>query len=968
MRVNVLGPLVVETGGRSVTVAGAKQQALVALLALDAGRGVTAERLIDDLWGDGGPADVANALHHQVSRLRRTLGPARILHRGPAYELVVVPDDVDALRFERLLGEGRAHLRAGNAAEAAAVLRAAEALWRGAPLAGIDADRARAEAARFDRLHVGLLEDRLAADLRLGRYDEVAVEAASLAAAHPERERLWTHLIEADYRAGRQAAALAAARRARAALAEGHGLDPGPELRELEAAILRQDPALEPPGPAGPIATRPATAGPPAGNVPVPLTSYVGRDGQPEAVRTQLGGCRLLTLTGPGGCGKTRLALEAARTASTDFPDGTWVVELASVADPAAVADAVSAVLSAGRAGRVSAAADVGPATAGAGLVEYLRDRRALLLLDNCEHLLPGLAAWVDVLLAAAAGVHVLATSREPLGIPGEAQWPVPPLGLPPAGTDDPLVLAGADAVALFTDRAHRAGGLEAIEDALPVVAEICRRLDGLPLAIELAAARTKALPVGYIAGELGDRFGLLISTSRTVPERQRTLRAAVDWSYALLGTDERALFEAMSVFEGGASLEAVLAVADHLAPPHRVRDLVAGLVDKSLVIARADDGAGPRYELLETLRDYGRERLAESGGLEAARAAHRCWVRAFVDEAEAGLLSRDHRIWHRRLEREYGNVRAAVTTAIAAGAWADALGVAGALWWFWASTDRHAEARAWLGTALAGPGAVEPAIRFRALTTFCYLAGQLHDVDVAIAAGEEALAGALAAGDGKDFATAWARQSLGLTLEVAGRHEEAAAMLGEARILLAADGQDWRVAGNELVTAVRGLAVGDLDLVDASSRAALARAEAIGYDPFVSWAQLMRATVAECRGDVPAARTSAAAAVAAAHDVDTPHHLSLARAQASRIALLDGDLRAAVADARGAVEAAEVGGSSWLAALGRARLAAALRASGDGPGAEEQRRRVRSWAADPARGHAPHLFVVLGGDPATQI
>ncbi|MBM2623784.1 winged helix-turn-helix domain-containing protein [Actinoplanes sp. LDG1-06] len=909
MRIALLGSPAVTAGERRLRIAGEKQHALLALLALNAGRVVPADRLIDGLWGDGGPQDRPNALQHQVSRLRALLGGDRVVRRDPGYRLDVPPDDVDVHRFERLAREGRAALRAGDPREAADCLRAGLALWRGAALAGLPSHPwVQAEAARLDRLRLDVIEDRVDADLALGAYDELAGELETLVAEHPYRERLWGQLMLAQHRRGRQTEALETFQRARRVLAGDYGLDPGPELQRIQADVL---------------APAPARAG---GNLPAPLTSLVGRHHEVMELGKRLHDARLLTLTGPPGVGKTRLAVEVAGLASGEFPGGAWLVELAPLTDPAAVTPAVAAAL--------AVRAPDGD------LVAHLRDRQALLLLDNCEHLLPGLAALVAQLLAACPRLQVLATSREPLGLTGEAQWPVPPLTLPEAGAREPGELLGSEAVRLFEERA--AGALPSFTvtaDNARAIGEVCRRLDGLPLAIELAAARVRALPVTHIAAGLDDRFRLLVA-------HRRTLRATLDWSYDLLDARERAAFPALSVFAGGFSLEAAEAVGAG-------RDEVTGLVDKSLLTAGTDPDGQPRFGMLETIRAYGRKHRSDGG---AAARAHRGFFVRFAEAAEAGLRHADYRGWHRRVTAEYENLRTAFDGALADGDTGSTLRLAASLWLFWGAADRHAEGCAWLEAALAVAPEPGPA----AWVTLSYLAGQRHDVERAVDAGERALALALAAGD--EWETARARQTLALVLGAAGRPERAATLLAEARVTILATGDDFWAASSDLIAATGAVRAGRLDEAGRLGHDILARARRCVYEPFECWARLLLAAAARQR---VTAASELREALRVARRLELPHYVAFVRTELGRLAVLDGDLDRARSLLTDAVREAEAGDSRWQAALARCGLAEALLAGGDVEAAETLFGEVRAWAESPgARRTRATFFTALGGSP----
>ncbi|WP_329256036.1 winged helix-turn-helix domain-containing protein [Actinoallomurus sp. NBC_01490] len=681
MRVAMLGPLRVQDGdGRPVEVGGARLRLLLIRLALDPGRVVTADRLADDLWGDDAPADPAGALQTLVARLRRAFGDerARIVSHPAGYLLDVAPADVDAVAFERAAADGRAALEAGDHARAAELFRDGLDLWRGAPLAdAAGAGFALAPAARLEETRLTMVEDLLAADLS-GRAPTAIGEIEALARAHPLRERLHARLIHALRAADRRAEALEAYERIRRELADRLGVDPGPELREAHLAALREENRR---------------------GVPARATSFVGRETELARVRELLAAHRLVTITGFGGTGKTRLALEAADGAATPVR----LAELGSVADAARVVPAVTAAVGGGD--LFGAGADRTPLER---LGSMLAGHDLLLVLDNCEHVVDAAARLAEHLLAAAPGVTILATSREPLAIAGEALVPLAPLDV-----DGP-------AVALFADRARAVRPGFTADDA---VAGICRALDGIPLAIELAAARLRSLTLGQLTERIGDRFGLLERGSRTSVPRHRTLRAVVDWSWDLLGTAERAVLRRLSVFLGGATVEAVTEVC---APEGDPVDLLAGLVDKSLLIM-AETEQGVRYRMLETVREYAGERLDDSGEAERVREAHAAYFLALAETAEPRLRGPGQLTWLARLDAEQGNLDAALGHAIDRGERERALRLIAARTWAWLIRGRRREAGEWARAVLAAVGD-EPPPGHEAAYAMCVLMAPLDD------------------------------------------------------------------------------------------------------------------------------------------------------------------------------------------------------------------------------------------------
>ncbi|MFD9544472.1 BTAD domain-containing putative transcriptional regulator [Streptomyces sp. NPDC060022] len=668
--------------GTAVALGGARLRALLTVLALRPGRTVPATVLVDEVWDGDPPADAVGALQALVGRLRRALGRDAVGSVENGYRLAADPDAVDLHRFERLVGEGARALEDGDAAKAATVLDDALALWRGPALADLP-DRA-ATAVRWEARRIEARRTRIAAVLALGRPDEALPELAALCADHPIDEPLQALRIRALQAAGRTAQALAAYGDARTALAERLGSSPGPELRGLYEELLHQDRARPEPAPS------PA----PHGNLRARLTSFVGRETDIAALREDLSQARLVTLLGPGGAGKTRLSQEAAESVDpAAWPDGVWLAELAPVDDPEAVPEAVLTALG-GRETvlRGAGAEELRAAERGAGeplarLTEHCSGRRMLLLLDNCEHLIEAAAALADHLLARCPGLTVLATSREPLGVPGEFVRPVDPL-------PDPMalrLLAERGAAALSGFR------VDADERTEAACAEICHRLDGLPLAIELAAARLRMLTPRQIADRLDDRFRLLTSGSRTVLPRQQTLRAVVDWSWDLLAEDERTALRRLSVFSGGCTLAAAEAVcADRPQDAYDVAGALGSLVDKSLVVAAPAADGRMRYRLLETVGEYAAERLDEAGDRDVVERQHLAFYRELVRTTDPELRGAGQLAALELLQREYENLRTALRHAVAAGDEQESLCMVLSLAWYWQMRDLRSDALQW--------------------------------------------------------------------------------------------------------------------------------------------------------------------------------------------------------------------------------------------------------------------------------
>ncbi|MGW0804195.1 AfsR/SARP family transcriptional regulator [Nonomuraea sp. NPDC002799] len=862
----VLGPLAVwADDGSAVPVAEPKVRALLADLLAHGGGPVSADRLIDDLWGAAAGRNPVGTLQARVSQLRRALGDPRSVVHGPAgYRLA--PHDTDAARFLALAGR-----RTADPGVRALELGQALALWRGPAYADFaDLDFARTETARLEGLRVSALEEQAEVRLELGER----VELGDLVARHPLRERLVGSHMRALYRGGRQSEALAAYGELRRRLGEELGLDPSPELAGLHQAILRQDPGLagrrRPPVSPSPVVSLGSSAvssgsravslgssavssGPravPFGssavssapsaqraasrtNLSAPLTDLIGRDAQLDEVRGSLAGSRLVTLTGPGGVGKTRLALEAARPLldAEPFPDGVWLVELAGAVD---VAEAVAAVLG---------VRDDDPAPLTSRLAGLLTAKRVLLVLDNCEHLVEQAATLVSALLRAAPGLRVLATSQEPLGVTGEHVRVVPPLPEP-------------DAVRLFTTRANVPPG--------PAVATICRRLDGIPLALELAATRVRAFGVEELADRLDDRFRLLNAGPRDAPARQRTLRAMIDWSWELLTGDERAVLRRLAVHADGCTLEAAEEVCAE--PGVDVLDTLARLVDRSLVVRVPGLS---RYRLLESVTAYCVERLREAGEDDLIRERHARYYTALAGRAD--LRGPGQREWLGRLDTESANLRLAL-------AGPDALPLVNALAWYWILRGRLREARRSLAAALAAQGSDAAGAEMARASV--WLAG------VELMIGEAA---APVRGEGLDQAgRALADWFLSHVHWAYGDHDAHEAAAGRALAAYEELGDRWGMAAALCLRAKLAVGRGDVAGMERDGERALAVFRELGD----GWGQVEAMDVldraAEIRGDYARAARLREEGLRLAEELG--FEVSFKLAALGRIALLAGD------------------------------------------------------------------------------
>lgn len=669
----VLGDVRLAGPGGVIPLASRRRRDLLAALALERDPGASTGRLAELLWGDAQPADAAAALHNQVSRLRRLLPPglAIVSNAAGGYRLEAGAEALDVARFEAAWArrdEPDASLRL-------ALLEEAVGLWRGIPYIALDDDRARAESVRLAEIHAALVERRAETLLELGRADEAEADLAGLRRDHPFRESTVAVSMRVLVAAGRQSDALAVYRELRDRLVRELGLSPSPWLRDLEGAVLREEISAtpRPPGPVRPTA------------LPLPTSSFHGRQGDLEAVVRLVEVQPVVTLTGSGGVGKSRLALHVARAVAERYRDGAVWVELAKLDHSRQlgnmVATALGVVLQAGQ-------------SAEECVVEALSPRRCLLVLDNCEHVITAAARLAEAVSRSAPGVAILATSRERLDVDGEHVWPVSPLEVDGAGSA---------AVELFVDRCRAVCPAFHLDpDEQPLVNDICRRLDGLPLAIELAAARVPSCSLAELAGGLEHRFELLNRGRRTSPSRHRSLWAVVDWSVRQLDVEQEAVLRRVSVFAGSFTSEGAAAVCSFQDLSRPVGDLVADLVERSLVTVVASsrhtptgDTTATRYRLLETVRAYGRHRLAESGEIEQTADRHADWVLAMVTSLQPALADDREPDAAARLETELAELRAGHRHLLARGHSEQAYRLAAGLH-IWAWTRGLSEVLAW--------------------------------------------------------------------------------------------------------------------------------------------------------------------------------------------------------------------------------------------------------------------------------
>jgi predicted ATPase/DNA-binding SARP family transcriptional activator len=835
VRFRLLGPMEMTVGGTSVSVPGAAERALLVQLLLTPGRTIPATILVDRLWSESAlPVDPMNALQIRVSKLRRSLkihGVEDVVSReGVGYRATVDPSAVDAVDFATRIREARAGAAAAGEAYDSDHLQAyddALSLWRGdSPLSEFSGDQwATIEAARLTGLRLAGLTERAHIALALGRHHEVVGDLEPMVAADPTLESLAGLLMIALYRSGRQADALQVYSRSRTVLDESLGLEPSASLRSLHQRVLRQDttlgtqPELNPPAPvvvpSGKRRTdeqKRATT-----NLPTVVRPLIGRDEQLDALVELLAGARLLSLIGPGGAGKTSLALATAVRVGASFADGAIGVRLASVdaADqvPLAVADALGVPLDGAAANQ-----DVRER-----VIAYLSRRRMLVLVDNCEHVVDAAAALIDAVLSRCPGVTILATSREALAVPDEVQVAVGPLETPPEGIQAARVL-DFPAAQLFVERARAVrAGTAFSEPDLEAVGQISRALDGMPLALELAAARVAAMSPTEISQRLEQRFTFLTSGARTAEARQRTLRATVEWSYALLSELDQKVFNRLSVFQGGWTLTAAEAVvSDSSMALGEVLDTVGRLVQRSMVVV--EPGPTTRYRMLETLRQYALEQLAARGEDRIFGQRHAEYFRDFAQASEMELRGHGQREALQRLREEQPNVRAALAWLEAQpGNLDSALTMAGSLGLFW-HLGRHLEGRKILARLLEQGGASSGA-RARALQAVSVVerprACLVHPSPRCAQTAQESLAIFEDLGD--PSRAALSRVLLAVEGVTGAQAERAEALLREAHAQFDQDGDRWGEAVIGFVRMETALKSGDQETAITVGRASAA-------------------------------------------------------------------------------------------------------------------------------------------------
>ena len=866
----MLGTLeVLDNGGHPVELRGGKLRTLLAALLLRAGQPVSADRLADLVWGDSPPAGAANALQAQVSKLRRLLTDVALEGRDGGYVLVVDPRQIDAEVFTQLARLGHDQLASGRHAEAAVTLRDALALWRGSALEDFAFDEfAESQRTRLEQMRLTTLEERIDADLANGHHEAVVAELEGLVREHPLRERLWGQLMLALYRCDRQSDSLRAFQRARDVLAGQLGLDPGPALVALERQVLAHESTLAPPdhGRRNPLGLS---------NIHPELSSFVGRAADLAHITELLDARRLVSIIGPGGVGKTRLATEVALHPGRVWRDGTWLVELGLESGDRAAVAAFQRTFGP----RLGHAADddtIDWLTAGLATTELL------IVLDNCEHVLAEAATAVQELLRSCPGVAVLATSREPLGLSGERVRVLEPLALD-------------DAIELFASRAVDSTGDFALDDdSRPAVAAICSNVDRLPLAIELTAARTRAFSPAQLADLLQHRFGIVSTNNSGRPRRQQTMHAAVDWSFELLFDEERVLLSRLSVFAGGFTIDAVSAVcADEPLPVVDIEVLLARLVDKSLVATSRQPGHVARFRLLRPVADYAAARLDDAGETATIRTRHMQWLIGKTAGLTHGLRGPDKLVWAHLANDELANFARAADWGLEGGDPVDALQLCVNLSWYALLSANVQNDEPVMLQLLERATDAPTALRCRALMWSGLLSigrtgwrtWAMDAVDVARTAVSIEVSApspskpATTEIDGVQLtheAIALARTTndpmlLLETLTIGSLHLAAIGSLpevlrginDEARLLAELVGDQWHLA---LVNALDGLAdyvAGELERSMSTLRSAIDAFRQLGDDSTAGVFEVSYSEVAELRGDLPGATSAMAMAFA---------------------------------------------------------------------------------------------------------
>lgn len=838
MRFEVLGPLRVQRDDETIPLTSGRQRALLANLLIAAGNVVPTDRLIDAIWGDALPANPANTLQHGVAQLRKLLEPGRsrsdpprvIISEGAGYRLDLNGHTADMEQFQAALDSGREALEGGEARRAVDILTAALAVWRGPAYADFTyADFARAESERLDELRIQGRELLVDARSVAGGPASVVADLEGLVVEYPYREGLWSRLMQALYQTGRQAEALRVYAQAGRVLGDELGIEPSLELQELEEQILLHDPSLAP--------TQPRS---PRHNLPAVKTSFIGREKTLDQVLQYLRTARLTTLLGPGGSGKTRLAIEAAHRSVDGFADGVWLVRLDDLADGELLVATVGSVVGMPE-DRDKAVIET--------LTDHLAERRSLLILDNCEHLIEAVAALADALLAACPSLVILTTSQEALNVTGEQRLVVPPLGLPGEQGSPFDDLETVAAVELFLERASATNpDIDHSPASIAAISNIVQALDGMPLAIELAAARTDLLAPVEIARRLADRFEILDSGPRDVPRRQRTLHNTVEWSVGLLNPSERSCFARLSVFSGGFDIEAAAAVTGTDAAA--ALTMLGRLVQRSLVNRQPSVGGEPRFRLLETLRIHGTIGLERRADLDGTRDLHLDHYAERTLRYDEELSGSRQMAAYEALVADQDNLRAAMRWSIESGRQAPGMRIAARAGRFWDWRGSLAEALTWTNRFLDAVSDESVPDYSLVVAWAGYFAWELGDGDRS--RDLVARAKRIATEQGNDHSRAVALSGQALHARVGGRAAEAVRLNDEVRRISAQIGELWLAAWADNHDGLSLLGVGDIDGAEEAGQASLSGFRDLGDRRASGWALTVLAQVAHARGDYP--------------------------------------------------------------------------------------------------------------------
>ncbi|MEN8238137.1 MAG: BTAD domain-containing putative transcriptional regulator [Actinomycetota bacterium] len=853
MQIRILGSLEVATGTRVLALGGLKQRTVLAVLALHHGEVVSPDVLIEATWGEQLPANPANTLQYQIAQLRRILeidpsSPAHLLTRSDGYVLSADTTTLDATGFARDVLKARSAFSSGDLDGAAAAVDTALAFWRGPALGEFSYDEfAQGDATRLEGERLAAEELRIDIALADGRHAEVVPALSQLTVEHPTREGLWARRMTALYRNESQADALRVYQQAREALAD-IGIEPSADLRALEQRILDQDPDLAPR--LGDIPTRSTP-----GNLPTPPNRLIGRDAEREAITEELASHRLVTLIGTGGAGKTRLALEVARSTEPTYSDGAWIVRLDQLDNPELLVSFVGQAIGL----RENPEADIFDS-----LVDHMDEREALIVFDNCEHLVDAVAAFVPEFLERCGTVRILATSQVTLDVQSEAVFEVRPLTLPGESGSIYDRLGDVAAVALFLDRATPAGGTGSTwsDDELVAVSNIVTALDGVPLAVELAAARTRSMSLNEIAQGLANPTSFLSKGSRTAPVRQQSLAGVVEWSLQLLEPAQRAKLIELSVFVGGFDAESAASVVG--SSEIDTRELLATFIDRSLLLRLDDVEGAARYRMLETLRQYCIGKL-DQRALAATRSAHLARFDRFVDIASLGIFGHDQLIWLARLDAEYENIRAALAWSLDGGSVEAGMRIGAKLgrWWDWRGLLK--EASEWLSRLSDAATGAHPGLS-AVLAWHAYLFWEFGDVERSTALINRSSDAADAIGDPEERLVMLSVRAL--VSRSNGDLESARQDCNELADSGDALPEKWAAAWAHSALATIELAAGNLEAATSQSQLAVDLFQDLGDVRGIGWGLVSMAQAASGNGNIEIAREYALEALAASNKV----------------------------------------------------------------------------------------------------